>query len=336
VAGNTENFPSESDDLEILREADSVTEADTDVGTALDAVRAAVSFDWTWDEVDVERFSSRTGWSDIELPDPLSIRKSTNSHLNYPLVQFDLSGNRINLITFNVAEVDEFTVTAHDALVRAFPSIADRLGEVLGPPVLQRGGASSNAWWQLPGFIAYLTTLDKVIALSLVRPDFIKTLDYYKGPYSTDTQEHDWPDFTNRLASTLVALPVGAKIILLATGNRYTQFAQSDSDLYAEITSGEVLENPPPAESEAVLDNAGWNRPQRYGNHHGNWYRSISWPARSAAYRALADAVTVGLRDALGVRSPAELKVSGWVDGTSAGYLDLSWLKPVVGSLSQH
>jgi hypothetical protein len=135
--------------------------------------------------------------------------------------------------------------------------------------------------------------------------------------------EEEWTRLAESLATVLSRLPAGAALIIDAAGNRYAQFGQSDAELHAEISSNFSIDEQwrlTPAQEEMLVE-LGWAAPSGEETDYVNWYRDLSWPTPTSSYRDLAGAVVGGLQ-ALGVHSPVELKVQGWVDGP--GELDLA------------
>jgi hypothetical protein len=138
----------------------------------------------------------------------------------------------------------------------------------------------------------------------------------------------DWTDFTRSLAAALAQLPDGALVVITerapATAARYAQFAQRADGLTAEVVGDRFL--PLPArlseEGEEAVLAAGWREPEPTTGIE-NWWQRLSWPATADAYRELAGAVTVALRDGYGIPGPAALEYRAWLRDTGAP-LDLA------------
>jgi hypothetical protein len=302
--------------------------ASADVDAAVDVVRTAIDFAWSWHAGDAERFGDAAGWTEARRSRSGAIWMTTNTRIPDSYARFDLEGDVIREVTFDVAEVTDPAV--REPLLDAFSEAEERLIQLLGPPSEQVLGPSPKSWWRSENFTAELATSDQLVAVSLINPDTNLFWSDGGGVETPDTP-HDWDTFTSSLASFLTTLPQGAKIIIDAPGNKYVQFAQGDFELYAEIAGNAFLVEPMSVEDERLLDRIGWSRPLTYGGHLGNWHRTMRWPARSDEYEELVVATTIGLRDALGIESPGELSAYGWVDGP--GEVDLSALKPVIGTV---
>ncbi|MEU1959241.1 hypothetical protein [Nocardia sp. NPDC019255] len=138
----------------------------------------------------------------------------------------------------------------------------------------------------------------------------------------------DWEQFVQALAHCLSELPSRATLIIAAPGNRYVQFVQYDIKLSAELAGNNYLSNPIPETAVRELRALGWHAPAD-GHDADNWTRVLFWPIAPNSLLEFARSVAVGLRDALGVAAPAELRAMGWTE--ASGDLDLT----VLGSIAR-
>jgi hypothetical protein len=138
----------------------------------------------------------------------------------------------------------------------------------------------------------------------------------------------DWEQFVQALAHCLSELPSRATLIIAAPGNRYVQFVQYDIKLSAELAGNHYLSNPIPETAAQELRTLGWHEPA-VRHDADNWTRTLFWPIAPNSLVEFARSVAVGLRDALGVAAPVELRAIGWTE--ASGDLDLT----VLGSIAR-
>ncbi|MFC3966076.1 TY-Chap domain-containing protein [Nocardia jiangsuensis] len=138
-----------------------------------------------------------------------------------------------------------------------------------------------------------------------------------------DSTAGDWDRFVVALARCLAELPSRATLVLAASGNRYAQFVQFDIRLSAELAGNDFLLEPISPASAQRLRELGWTAPNA-GRDVDNWSRTLLWPISDRTLVELARGAAIGLHDAMGVRSPAELRAKGWTE--NPGALDLSVL----------
>ncbi|WUD67750.1 hypothetical protein OHA40_06365 [Nocardia sp. NBC_00508] len=138
----------------------------------------------------------------------------------------------------------------------------------------------------------------------------------------------DWEGFVQALARCLSELPSRATLIIAAPGNRFVQFVQFDIKLSAELAGNNYLSRPIPDTAAQELRALGWHEPPPRQDA-GNWTRTLFWPIAPNSLLEFARSVAVGLRDALGVAAPVELRAMGWTE--ASGDLDLT----VLGSIGQ-
>ncbi|MFC8044408.1 hypothetical protein [Nocardia sp. NPDC057353] len=139
----------------------------------------------------------------------------------------------------------------------------------------------------------------------------------------TDPTAGEWEQFVRALARCLAELPSRATLVIAASGNRYAQFAQFDIRLSAELAGNDFLLEPISPANAQRLRELGWSAPDA-GRDVDNWNRTLLWPISRHTFTELARGAAIGLHDAMGVRSPADLRASGWTD--NRGALDLSVL----------
>ncbi|WP_433756160.1 TY-Chap domain-containing protein [Nocardia sp. CA-135398] len=133
----------------------------------------------------------------------------------------------------------------------------------------------------------------------------------------------DWEPFARSLAQCLSELPSRATLIIAAPGNRYVQFVQYDIKLSVELAGNSYLAQPISPTGERTLRDLGWREPVAR-REIDNWTRTLFWPLSADTLLGLARSVAVGLHDALGVGTPAQLRAMGWTE--SSGDLDLTAL----------
>ncbi|MEU4345561.1 hypothetical protein AB0H00_30630 [Nocardia sp. NPDC023852] len=136
----------------------------------------------------------------------------------------------------------------------------------------------------------------------------------------------DWERFAQALTQCLSELPSRATLIIAAPGNRYVQFVQYDIKLSAELAGNNYLTQPIPDVAAQELRELGWHEPVLRRDT-DNWTRTLFWPISPGSLLAFARSVAIGLRDALGVTTPVELRAMGWTE--ASGDLDLSVLGPI-------
>ncbi|MGV9415663.1 TY-Chap domain-containing protein [Nocardia sp. NPDC003693] len=137
----------------------------------------------------------------------------------------------------------------------------------------------------------------------------------------------EWDAFAQALARCLSQLPSRATLVIAATGNRYVQFQQFDIKLSAELTGNYYLAEPIPEAAAQKLRDLGWSAPA-LRREVENWRRSLLWPISRVRLEELARSVVIGLRDALGIESPDQLRATGWTEASDD--LDLSAFDSIV------
>ncbi|WP_454198117.1 DUF6301 family protein [Nocardia sp. Marseille-Q1738] len=301
---------------------------DVDIEATMDVIEAAHRFHWTWEVPDVERFSAAVGWQRQEIEDATVVWLTTRAHLSNPDAYFEMIGDRIKRVTVSVTDIVD--PDANDLLAGVFDTTSTRVSQSLGAPDLEVTSPSPMSWWRVSECAIELALLDRSVVVSLIPPDVPHLIDEIEVRKAmVEYTAAKWEAFTERLANFLSELPSSAKLILEASGKRYVQFAQYDTELYAELASNEFLDQPITSEAEQFLRSTGWHDPAHYGSRVGNWHRRLPWPTPFAGYTTLARATTSGLRDALRVDTPKDLTAYGWMDGED---LDLTELAPVVGA----
>ncbi|WP_433663004.1 DUF6301 family protein [Nocardia sp. CA-128927] len=305
-------------------------EGKVDAEAVVDFIRTAGQFDWTWETGDVERFSSAARWRPETSADPTIVWATTAARPGSHCAYFDLTENRIKRVAFSVTGIVDPAPPGF--LAEAFDQTNKRLTARFGKPDLHESSLSLMSWWRTPKFIIELILAEYSVVVALIKPDdpgIIREIE--TRSIMTEYIASKWDAFTKTLAIYLSELPSGTKLIVEAVGNKYAQFAQYDTELYAEISGNEFLEEPMTAESEQALIDSGWHAPIKHVEQRGNWYRTISGPSSIEEFTALAHATTIGLRDALQIHTTDDLTAYGWIDGP--GELDLTGLKAAVGAI---
>lgn len=135
-------------------------------------------------------------------------------------------------------------------------------------------------------------------------------------PVADDRQ---WAAFATVLAGELASLPTGAVLLLREPGvdEHFAQFLQLPDQLRAEV-AGDLDEDGNPGlltvRDQRLLSAVGWQAPAA-GDHDPNWWQPLDWPATSAEYRRLVDAVVTALRDVQEIGSPEVLVYRSWESG---------------------
>lgn len=131
---------------------------------------------------------------------------------------------------------------------------------------------------------------------------------------STSGTAPEWDTFTTRLTQTLAKLDERTYLVISAVGsNVFVQYHQTPDCLYAEAVANAYLPEQQQLGFEQVgaMRSLGWTPPDiRPGML--NWNQQVSWPARTADYRRLADASVATLRDVHRVPSPDRLVYRAW------------------------
>ncbi|WP_157163385.1 DUF6301 family protein [Nocardia aobensis] len=150
-----------------------------------------------------------------------------------------------------------------------------------------------------------------------------------------------WDEFGSALAEELAALPVGALVVIDERGEsgRYVQFVHVDDNLYAELMSDRnpALTQVQAPEQCQLIAGLGWRAPGTSPEGNPNWWTELKCPIRTADYRRLAGMAVSGLRDGLGMSSPADLTYRAWnsLDGNlplEMSGLDIAWVpEPPLG-----
>ncbi|GAA4059366.1 TY-Chap domain-containing protein [Actinomadura miaoliensis] len=130
----------------------------------------------------------------------------------------------------------------------------------------------------------------------------------------------DWEAFTVGLAEELANLPAGALVVILepveTDRQRYVQFAQSSTELFAYVVVNSFLERDEvratPRGEEVIMD-AGWRCPEGM---HENWWQELRWPASSRQYRDLARAIAIALRDGYRIGDISHWRYRAWNEET--------------------
>jgi hypothetical protein len=136
-----------------------------------------------------------------------------------------------------------------------------------------------------------------------------------------------WTTFTAALRREVAQLPEESFLVLRdpADESHLAQFWQAELYLRAEVPGDEGAGGSPEQDARA-LSQLGFTRASLQDG--GNWRRTIDWPATTAEYESLIDAVVVALRDVQGVPSPAVLIYHAW--GYDCGHrrVDLPGVTP--------
>jgi hypothetical protein len=128
------------------------------------------------------------------------------------------------------------------------------------------------------------------------------------------SDDDDWARFADALVNTLAGLTLNTIVVLHHRERPWqlAQFVQREDHLRAEV-SGEQIDtqgtNRETGRGRQLLESLRW-QPADPGD--TNWWREIRWPATTAEYAELVQAVITVLRELNGVRSPAELVYRAW------------------------
>lgn len=127
-------------------------------------------------------------------------------------------------------------------------------------------------------------------------------------------QPSGWAEFSARLAQTLERLGERTYLIISWAGtNVFVQYHQAPEALQAEAVADAYLPEQHQLSFAQVdaMKSLGWIAPD-IGPGKLNWNQQLSWPARTADYRRLAEASVAVLRDVHHVPAPDELVYQAW------------------------
>ncbi|MBF6547664.1 DUF6301 family protein [Nocardia brasiliensis] len=295
----------------------------------VDVIRAASQFDWTWQASDIERFSALAGWAPESREDSARVWAATDPRAVDNDASFELVGNDIRRVVFSITGIVEKPEPTF--LARTFAETSQRVTELLGKQIADESGPTMMSWWRTPKFIVEVAALDHSVTMSLIPPSHQMVYEVDARRTMTEYSSQLWSMFTDAMAVVLSTLPSEAKLIIESFGNKYVQFAVSDTKVLAEVVSNAFLDEKISDESEQILADAGWHPPVEHAGQPGNWTRSIPRHSQIGEYVALTQAATVAFREVLQVRTTWDLTARGWVDGP--GNLDLTPLQSVVGTI---
>lgn len=125
-----------------------------------------------------------------------------------------------------------------------------------------------------------------------------------------------WQGLAEGLSVTLAEMPNNCYIVLEEAQGRYAQFALINFDILVEVVGNselrEELQMSEIDSSKMIVD--GWLPPGLESE--TNWRIVEAWPVKFNEYESMANKAVVALRDRLRVRSPGELFVQGWIEGS--------------------
>ncbi|WP_157172226.1 DUF6301 family protein [Nocardia pneumoniae] len=150
-------------------------ESKADVANAVDFVRAAMDFDWTWEVGDVQRFSETMGWKPAEFGTETTVVMLTKARLAKPFVTFDIADRKVDQVTVQLTDFVESS--SRGFLMDVFNEACAPFIDVLGDPIVRAPGHNAKLLWKMPKFVGELVVLDRSVTASVVRPDYRLILD---------------------------------------------------------------------------------------------------------------------------------------------------------------
>jgi hypothetical protein len=118
------------------------------------------------------------GWKDDEFGTESIVFKKTDLNINRPDAWFNLKGNTIDTVTFNVSDVVD--QSDEDFLIDNFAAAAEAVRSVLGPGK-RATGERPGIVWEASSFVGRLVQLERGVTIRLVRPEYQRISDFYEA-----------------------------------------------------------------------------------------------------------------------------------------------------------
>ncbi|MFF0634599.1 DUF6301 family protein [Nocardia sp. NPDC004151] len=323
----------------------------TDLDGAVHIACLVADFDWTWAMEDVQRFSDAAGWTVVgQLPREHGADLRTGLDLQdtyaraiYGRAFLEREGFPDQLVTEILVPVTDWmkdtTPERHRSLTNAFAELSDRLVAALGRPTKPRPGVLPEVRWTLSTAVLTLRMNDQSVELRIVNPVHQQWWDSWvahddEDEPVADTADEDlealpdrprsWPEFSSALTLTLNRLRSDEQLVLTMGQEGIAQFEMDwfkiGCFVRAGMSGGAV--QPIPHADRAVMTANNWHAGA--GPNEGWWERTMRWPARYEEFEAAADAVSLALRDIIGIGSPTDLQVTGWNNASDYSYPDIT------------
>ncbi|MFF0613029.1 DUF6301 family protein [Nocardia tengchongensis] len=276
-----------------------------DVVGALEIVRAAAVFEWTWGLDDRERFAATVGWSDLETVEgdgEAALCARTSLAVWNASALFLDSGDELCQVHVIVSDSpDKWAAGTPGLLADAAGQVVAGLTRMLGEPAIGAAGTEFGPVWESAGVTIGLGTARNAVELLLISPVWQRVWEARQQERTTRRARlTEWDRFAESLAG-------------------YTDSFYSDAAVNIQAPDGQRI--------RMVREDDGWQAGFWRPGDEGSAYRSYLTPAPLHAidHSRLATWVVTELA-AAGVRSPIELRSRGWdSDGTE---LDTSALRP--------
>lgn len=150
----------------------------SDIDRAEDAVRIAVSVDWTWTIEDIDRFSAAVGWPVIRRSEFGSGLRTAFS-ARRPEADVLIGGAAIKHVTFTVVDAQAgSSAPAPDLVLDSFAELAARLTGQFGEPTRRQPGARPWIGWDLANLVIFVRTLESTVYVRLVSPEYQREQDH--------------------------------------------------------------------------------------------------------------------------------------------------------------
>lgn len=322
-----------------------------DIEGAVQIVRLAAGFEWSWTIGNLESFCAAVGWREKRRSElGTSYETGLDLERNHARARF----GRAFLVGLGAGpeeEVLEIRVLVTDGIepedpysdedmVDLFAELSSRLADELGRP--SRRGISSRPElvWDLPGLVLTLMAGNR-LALTISNPAYRRwhdsSMSVEEGAVpSADNRRglsipSTWPEFSRALALTLALLPEDGRLSLTASPDWSITFVMDEFhlDSIMQLKSGATAALP--AELRAQLVEQGWvEGTNRHGDH---WDRSLQWPVRLPEFRQLTDSAAQTLQTIFGVKRPSDLQIKAWATrGENVPTISLLGPSHVIGS----
>ncbi|MFE5475166.1 DUF6301 family protein [Nocardia sp. NPDC056541] len=301
-----------------------------DVAGAIRVARLAVDFGWSWTTEDVHRFCDTAGWQ-LEPFGYDSADLRTNLGTAQPIgrvyrdLEFfedeGLPEQEITQILVRVADDGPRHASPESRadLSDLFAELADGFTGHLGDPARRFSGGTPMIAWERLDVVIVLRAVTESISLRIINPIYqasAKQLrrgsdgEKLEQPVRTVRPSQDnWLDFSTALASTLVRMASGGKLLLGVPEGRGALFSMGWFDLECQIALGEDLAVAKTnfVQQRMNMTEQGWESPPGT-----SWFRSIRWPSKYQEYESMSDHAIDALRAVLQVAHPHDLEISAW------------------------
>ncbi|MFI6866581.1 DUF6301 family protein [Nocardia sp. NPDC050406] len=322
-----------------------------DIDEAVRIARLAADFDWTWAAEDVQRFSAAAGWTvvgqrprergtdlrtGLDIPDPVG-RAIYNRRF------FEREGSPEQLISEILvtvtSQVKDATPQRHRWLTNTFADLFDRLVAELGQPSKPSPGDPSHVRWTLSTTVLIVRMDKDSVGLRIVNPIYQQWWDRWtarddgdEGATDSDDEDSDalpdqprsWSAFSSALALTLNRLHSDDQVVMTSGQDAIAQFEMDWFKIacFVRADMKDVVVHTIPGTVGAAMTADDWQIGT--GPDEGWWQRTLRWPARYEEFEAAAEAVSLALREVIGVGSPTDLAVTGWSNASEYSYPDIT------------